>query len=266
MRGNLIVAVLLALAGTCARAQAIANGLYAVTGSGGEVVKDLDGSEIHLGEKLGGISGAALISVSNNNQRYSLRFGLADEAGRVALYADGFCLSFRTNRGINDIWFESSNAAQAFAKFLGIQPSLRVHPGYALATRFVPTKKTFSGEESLTVTLELENVGHVPVTFHVGGRNRGPRDNQFGFTAFGPFGAAVPDTGDPSNIGGLIGSQTLRPGETFRKEVDLRKWFAFSQPGVYQLYGMFDLPFSAADSFNIVWSDVAAAPFSVTIK
>lgn len=100
------------------------------------------------------------------------------------------------------------------------------HPGYALATRFVPAKEVFSSHEPLPVTLEIENVGSIPVAFQVSGKNRGARDNQFGFTAYGPTGA-VSDTSDPAHTGGLSFNEVLKAGETFRKEVDLRKWFTF---------------------------------------
>jgi hypothetical protein len=59
------------------------------------------------------------------------------------------------------------------------------------------------------------------------GANRGPHDNPFGLTACGPTGA-VPGAGNPFNIGGLVFLQALEPGEVFRNEVDLRKWFTFS--------------------------------------
>lgn len=266
-----LVAVVLAAGVACAQDQVPANGLYNVVSSDGVAVKTLDGSEIRLGERLSQtVVGARLVSNRNDNEGYSLRFHLTPNVGRAALYVDGFCVSFRTSQGaLNDVTVTSSAAAQAFARYLGVEPRLREHPGYALETRFVPTRAAFSSDEPVIVTLKIENVGHVPVTFVAGGRQRGARDNQFGFTAFGPFGAPVPDTGDPQNVGGIGSIITLAPAETFRKEVDLRKWFAFTQLGVYRLKGTYDLDFSDSPGdlgLTKIWTDVAAASFSVTIK
>jgi hypothetical protein len=53
-------------------ADAPGNGLYAIAESG-PVVKTLDGTEVHLGEKLNDtISKAVVRSVSNDNERYYL--------------------------------------------------------------------------------------------------------------------------------------------------------------------------------------------------
>jgi hypothetical protein len=59
--------------GSHAVAEAPANGLYATIGSGGVVVKALDGNEIRLGERLTDtIEKAALYSTSNDNKQFPL--------------------------------------------------------------------------------------------------------------------------------------------------------------------------------------------------
>jgi hypothetical protein len=117
----------------------------------------------------------------------------------------------------------------------------------------------------VVVTLEIENVGHVPVTIWV--YEWGGRDAQFGFTAFGPLDDPIPDKGDASSNADLYNKPTLAPGETFRRDVDLRDWFTFSRPGVYRLIGTYQLEFfdPGAGGFPI-WSDFAAAAFTVTIQ
>ena len=148
-------------------------------------------------------------------------------------------------------------------------PRLRAHPGYALATRFVPTKGEFTLDKPVVVTLEIKNVGNAAVAFRVGGQNRGPRDSQFGFAARGPSGA-VPDTGDPINMGGGSYFQTLHPGETFTKDVDLRKWFSLSQAGSYTITGTYELPFVESANPDIpnfsIWQDQVAATFTVNVR
>jgi hypothetical protein len=262
MRRKLVgVAILLALASPGARAQppALADGLYQVVSSGGVAVKALDGNTVRLGKKLKDPPGSpSLLSRSNDNQQYYLLYGLNKDApGFAALCAGGFCLS-GIRGGENNLEFTSGAAAQAFAKYLGIPLPLRTHPGYALTTRFVPMKAAFSREEPVIVTLEIENVGRVPVTFWVG--ESGDRDGQFGFTAFGPSGQPVPAAGNAYSFGDVYNTPTLAPGETFRREVDLRKWFMFSLPGVYRITGTYELEFLNPDGHGFpIWSDFAAA-------
>jgi len=141
-----------------------------------------------------------------------------------------------------------------------------VRIGHESLTRFVTAKDSFGLDEALPVRIEIQNVGTKNVTFEVGGQNRGARDNQFGFTAYGV--AAVPDTGDPNHFGGLSYPQTLKPGETFKKDVDLRKWFTFSAPGTYRITGTYQLSFYTPEDNTrfVIWQDYAAAQFQLVIK
>jgi hypothetical protein len=139
-----------------------------------------------------------------------------------------------------------------------------------LATRFTPSRDVFARDAAIPVTLEIKNVGASEVTFQVGGQNRGARDNQFGFTAY--LRGAILDTGDPLHLGGLSYSETLKPGEVFKKEVDLRDWFKFPEPdqsfvipGTISLTGTYALRFLSADGFT-VWEDFVAARFYITVK
>jgi hypothetical protein len=267
-RGTLTaLAILLALAGAVARAQAPASGLYAVVRFGGVEVKVLDGTKIRLGKKLNdALDSPLLISRSRDNEQYLLLYNLRQSNTKhVAIYADGFCLRGLRGDDSGYLKFTSGAAAQAFSKSLGIPLQLQAHPGYVLATRFVPMKAAFSGKDPVIVTLEIENVGHVPVTFWV--NEFGGRDAQFGFTALGPSGKPIPDTGDAAAYGDSYNKPRLAPGETFRREVDLRKWFTFSLPGAYQLVGTYELTFfNPVENGWPIWDDFAAAAFSVTIK
>jgi hypothetical protein len=83
----------------------------------------------------------------------------------------------------------------------------------------------------------------VPVAFEVGGANRGARDNQFGFTAYGPTGAVPDNRQSKSHMGGLAYNRTLKPGETFSKQVDVSKWFALKAGWSYTLNGTYKLAF-----------------------
>jgi hypothetical protein len=241
-------------------------------------VRTVDGREIHLAGKLDekGIRVGWLRSSSNDNNTFSMSLVKDGAFTRpyelMALCVAEQCTTFmgagsNGDREVSiDAWFSSPAAANVYAKFFGTTAKLRAHPGHKLATRFVPAKTTFSKDESLPVTLEIRNVGTSDVTFRVGGQNRGARDNQFGFTAYAL--RAVPDTGDPVNFGGLSSNWILRPGQTFTKEIDLRKWFTFAAPGLYSLTGTYKLSFfdPADKDYFVVWEDYATAQFSITVQ
>ena len=257
----------------------IDNGLYYITESKeGEAVTTLDDVKIHLGEKFtSSIEKIYFKSVSNDNETYSLMLQktgpFSQDYTLFALYVDGFCLRFNgSGSNENKIFdingqFHSVPAANAFTKFLKVQPLKRTHPGYALSTRFVTSKNAFSNEEPLPVTLEIKNVGTVSVTFQVGGKNRGERDNQFGFTAYDGM-KPVPDTGNLVNFGGLSVNKTIKPGDVFTKEVDLRKWFTFQKAGTYEITGAYYLAFLNPDmkDYFVTWEDYATASFYLKIE
>jgi hypothetical protein len=232
--------------------QKIENGIYFIA-QNGPAVKSLGGQEIHFGQKFTQpIEKINFRSISNDNQRYALTLQKTgpfstDPNAYFALYVDGYCLRFNGSGSSNNTFFdisgdfESAEAAKAFGQYLRVPPLMRVHPKHALRTTFVATKESFSNNEPLVVTLKIRNDGPASVTFQVGGENRGQRDNQFGFTAYDGM-KAVPDTGSPVHLGGLSFMRTLKPDETFTKDIDLAKWFSFDKSGTYEITG--DIPFA----------------------
>jgi hypothetical protein len=136
----------------------------------------------------------------------------------------------------------------------------REHPGHRLRARFLCGDMN----ATTTVTLELANVGDVPLIFQDGGMNRGMRNNQFGFTGFRDL-KPLADIGSPVHFGGLSQTVVLRKGETFTKPVDLSKWFDLSEPGQYQFVGTFYLQIEPpAGGYRIVWDEYVGAAFQFT--
>ena len=129
-------------------------------------------------------------------------------------------------------------AAEAVAVFLGADLKYRRHPGHQISLEWVPTKNEFQVGEPVTVKLRVRNAGKKAFAFEKGGRNRAARDNQFRFTAE-HNGKPVIDIGSTNNFGGISVSRTVKPGEVFEDEVDLRKWFAFDKPGHYDILGSY---------------------------
>jgi len=277
MRSRGLIICLLLLCSFPILAAPADDGFYAIAPSG-PAVRTVDGKDIHLGEKLDekGIRASWLRSESNTNDKFSMsleRNGpFSRSSDEIVLCVSDLCAMFQGS-GTNgnqtfsiDTWGFTRAAAEAYARYFGATLSLRSHPGHMLATRFIPTKESFSPGESVPVTLEIRNVGTTPVAFRVGGQNRGARDNQFGFTAYTIN--AVPDTGSPVHFGGLSNVTELKPGETFKKDVDLRLWFDFKTPGTYSVTGTYQLSFAVPGSslYFTLWQDYAAAAFQISIK
>ncbi len=152
--------------------------------------------------------------------------------------------------------------AQALSADLNIPLADNIHPGHKLLTRFIQDEDDIN-----LLTLEITNVGEIPIVFYNGGMNRGPRNNQFQFIAF-RNGKPLPDSGNPNHLGGMFVPVTLKPGEKFKKDVDLRKWFDLSQPARYSITGMFIMSIYPADPnrggfipspHEPVWTDYAVA-------
>lgn len=271
----------------------VENGLYHVLDSGGITVKSLDGKEIYLGKKLEDqIEKASLCSYRNDNSLFFINLtptvrSLENPGRPMALYVDGHCLPFsfagkRDSKsgskptdtiGEGDI---PEVAADAFARFLKVTPRRRHHPHHELLVKFTPAKAKFKASEPIPVKLQIKNAGKNRVFFRVGGETGPKRDNQFGFIAsqrdnqfdFISPEHAIPDIGSPMVSGGWTVFRSIKPGETFEAEVDLKKWFKFEKPGFYTLRGIYHMAFSKPDSNDrfTIWEDWATADFYLTIS
>ena len=157
--------------------------------------------------------------------------------------------------------------AKEISEFFKEPLPLRSHPGYNLLTTFIPTKPEFDLEEEVTVILRIKNVGTNTVAFLKGGRMYG-RDCQYEFSARYKT-MPVKDIGPSSGIGGGGAYQkTIDTGEEFEDTISLGKWFAFDQPGWYEIHGSYYLRFLDPDplSWDIIWDDWVSAGFSVKIR
>jgi hypothetical protein len=264
-----------------AQAADIPNGIYAVKWKGeGQSVKITDGRTVVLGRRLTGKFGTATItSVANDNSRFQLNlydagpFAAKELPWPLAFYVDGVCGLFWAHSELApdgtaelSASITGTNHAKTAAKKLGVKPALRRHPGHRLLTTFARPKPSYSPGVPVMLRMRIKNVGKGVVQFVDGGQQRGARNNQFGFIAFGPGGKAVPDTGDPLNFGGKGSFITLKSGEVFTKHVDVTKWFDFKKPGRYDITGMYELQVGGTQPFSrMVWDDHAVGRCAVTI-
>ena len=166
-----------------------------------------------------------------------------------------------------DFLISGDENAKAVSTSLNLPITYRRHPGHKFLVSFVSSKKKFGVGEKVTAKLRIQNVGSNTVSFWDGGYDRGPRNNQFIFSAFRNF-KPVEDMGSSFNGGGFTHLQKLKPEAIFEKEVCLSDWFAFDEPGIYDVHGAFILRFIDPDSekLGLIWEDYAAADFYVVIQ
>ncbi len=264
----------------------LAEGVYLLKLKGpGRKVTLTDGSDALLGARLSpsvGVGGT-LKSCRNDNTRFTVTINklgpLPPEVAseQTALVVAG--LVFHLGRpeklpadGVENTWtsVDSADAARTLATRYKLKPQLRKHPGHRYEVRWVPAKAQHTVGEAVSLRMELKNTGTDPLRFTFGGKQRGPRDNQFRFVAQdGADGKGLPDGGDPTNFGGLMSGKTLPPGETFTAVVDLSKWFTFPAPQTYRVTGVFEMPVidpAGQDGFGpVLWDDLAVGECDVRV-
>ena len=266
----------------------VEDGVYLLKSEGDGRKVTLNGAEVVLGKRFSTSVGtnARLKSVSNDNTRfvfYVNKVGpLPAEVTEVqtALVVDGVVLHLdRPEKfpadGIVNTWSNvySAEVARTLAARYKIEPQVRKHPGHRYEIRWVPAKQEYAAGEAVTLKMELKNTGTGPLRFTHGGKQRGPRDNQFRFVAqAGIDGKGLPDTGDPQHFGGISQSVMLKPGEVYTAEVDLSKWFKFAEPNTYQITGVFEMPVIGpptgkdGDGWGpVLWDDLAVGECSVRV-
>jgi len=282
MRRSVIACALGLLAATGGRAAEVADGIYPLAGRTGRDVKLSGGDWVALGKlRTSTWERAEVWSVANDNSRFEVRLLNVDHAvdrGEpatvVLVVADvGMPAQGQTRHadGRLDMSFTVTGGddVRKVAAVLKAGPVLRKHPGHRVVLRLTPDKESYRPGEAVTLTADLRNVGDRPVYFRNGGQQRGPRNNQFRFLAYRGYGQgkAVPDTGDPTNFGGLNSVLTLRPGESFSQAVQLDKWFTFAEPDTYRVTGLFELELhdSAGPDGRVIWNDLAAGECLVKV-
>jgi hypothetical protein len=265
----------------------LADGVYAVHYEGqGKTVRRTDGAEIILAERLTDRFGqASMFSVVNDNTRFALDLKGAGPlpAKRTAPYfavvLDGHVLAVAGHTDPHPdatmdfgVQVFGEGAAKAVERRLKIDARRRSHPGHRLLTTWTPTKPRYRTGETATLRLTVKNVGDKPISFRVGGQQRGPRDNQFRFLAYrsGGWGKAIADGGDPTNFGGVSTWRDLKPGEEFTHDVNLSHWFKFTEPDSYRITGLYELELSDVKpdgSHGVtVWEDFAVGECTVYVE
>ncbi len=258
------------------------NGVYSIRGinstePGVEVSRsDADGTLVLLHRLTDNFGTATMASIANDNSRFRINLKaagpFAEHPGisHFALWIDGLCVMVGAHSNLDKdrrmnltawLWLDGKEVPARIAAKLGITPALRKHPGHKMTATFSPAKRAFGPGEPVVLNMEIKNVGGESFSFGDGGRQRGARNNQFGFTAFrrGGDGPEVPDTGDPMHWGGKGSFITLKPGEVFQKQIDIAKWFDLAKPDTYKINCRFEMEISGN------WDDVAQGTAMVVV-
>jgi len=257
------------------------NGIYERSqDTSAALVRAQDGELVRLGTRRAlQILKAEIFSENNENTRFRLSVTVPYDpdlrSSSYILFVDGTAYQ---QRGAGSSQKDTSSAsfyyimgdynATQVAKYFGAPLRYRKHPGYDLQVSFTPSKQEFDHGEEVIVTLRITNVGTKAVSFIKGGRNRGPRDNQYTFSAT-YRGKQVEDVGPVYDFGGIAATRILRTGDVFEDKVNLRKWFPFKEgAGLYEIHGSYYLGFQDPDddSWRTIWDDYASRDFAVTIK
>lgn len=247
---------------------------------------DRDGGEAILGARLTDKLGTASWKpLRNDHSEFTLTLtgielpAKTEVSAQLAVVIDGVCLAVSRGQksgggfdGTLSGWVVGENAAIKLAKALKTELPRRKHPGHRYVVTWEPEKESYQPGTQVSLLLTIENVGEQPMTFRVGGQNRGTRDNQFRFLAYRTWGQgkALPDVGDPTNFGGICSYETLKPGEKFHAKIGLDRWFQFDDPDRYHVTGMFELELHERQAdggvSNTIWEELAAGDCLVLVE
>lgn len=148
----------------------------------------------------------------------------------------------------------------------------REHPGHRMMAKFIRSKSRYKAGEPVEVSLKITNVGDTPFAFQQGGKQRGPRDNQFTFSADEEGEKMLPDIGSPRHMGGLSSYTKLAPGESVEILVDLSNWFNFERGKHYRIYGSYWMELVDPDGIRsshfprYLWNDTASHAFGISME
>ena len=154
---------------------------------------------------------------------------------------------------------EAADALRA-AAFFGTTRQDRRPIGESARARFVVDRAIYAVGDPIEVRVELESSG-APVRYRRGGRNRGPRDDQFDFEVRRE-GVVLPRV-EAWNLGGLSTFVPLGPGAAATVRTPLAPWADLSAPGRYEVRCRYEtelVPFEgepyADDARGRVWDRV----------
>ena len=183
---------------------------------------------------------ALLFSESNDNSRFQLLLWLEGESAvrEAALIVGGAALLSEgggSDNGVSTLNFElASSEAAGASRVLSITRQDRHPVPQRIAAAFAPTHPSYVIGDPVEVVLTLDNPPGAPtVTINRGGRQRGPRDNQFSFTITRDGAAVAPVDGQ--DFGGISQMQPFAPTTRMELRASLDRWAKLDRAGHYDV-------------------------------
>jgi hypothetical protein len=133
--------------------------------------------------------------------------------------------------------------ATSAARVMRVARQDRRPAGVRVQGTFAPSAAVYRAGQLVEIVLTLQNpVGAPRVLRHQGGRQRGPRDNQFSFRITRD-GQPVPEV-PGMDFGGLGGAAPFDPGQSAQLRAPLDRWGDVSRPGHYVVECAYETQFS----------------------
>jgi hypothetical protein len=193
---------------------------------------------------------ALLFSERNDNTRFQLLAWLdAPAMVQGVLIADGAALAPEGRGGdgaTGTLNFAlTAEEASAAARILAIARQDRRAVAHALRASFAASHPSYALGNKVEIVLTIENpAGSPEVQLRRGGRNRGPRNDQFDFTVTRD-GTTVPRV-KAHNFGGMSALEPLRPGQRRELSASLDGWVQIDAPGHYVVECRYETELSPA--------------------
>ena len=277
--------VVLALVSGSACAQSLEDGLYELSEQ--ETAQSIvveNGSRYWLKERLDvALQENSVTALENSNERFqvTLRYPsdslsdfsvvdlLSSNDGssrfpRLALVIDDTRYLSDGSAGGNGqaaVFFYLSGAdnAERVAEYFGTEVQYRSHPGHKLSVRFSPREQAVKLGDSVTVVLEITNVGDDSFRFDYGQRL------PFRFFGTRRTGETIMRKRWPLRANDISTLRSVQPGETVSIEANIDNWLELEQPGVYYVLGSYRMEFVGAGP-QAIWSEFVSDEFVVTVE
>lgn len=195
-----------------------------------------------------------LYSTHNDNSRYSLHLEHPGSCAEVAVVRLGRRVILSEGQYANGDgcghWFSLDRAqANRAVSQLHVERQDRRDVSAHVHARFAPSAPTYRRGEDVVIAVSFElDPGTPHVARFEGGRQRGPRDNQFSFRVKRD-GVVLPEIDGP-DFGGIGRYVFIEPGAPSVVRTSLAPWVDLSVPGQYVVECGYDTTMSATGSYD----------------
>ena len=171
---------------------------------------------------------------------------------------------------------ENKKDAQKIAQFLNLDIVNRKHFGHQMAGKLETPRQVFTDSDSIILKMTLTNTGTIPVKLDFGGSSPvRPYLKRFHFTVKYNGELLRKQTSGMETL--LVSEYVVPPPTLFQNDkvvhyADLKNWFDFDQPGIYEVrwtyrFQLIDMrrPFVKDRSPEFRWDDQVGGVFKIEV-